>query len=94
MKTSSSMNGLNSMKFLHNGWVLIIMGLFPTVNPAGTVHTQELPTAEFLEFLSEWETDQGEWVGPALFEDDSFDQLFEEADGGDEDDIGEKDDAE
>jgi len=94
MKTSSSMNGLNSMKSLHSGLVLILMGLFPTANPAGTVPAEELPSAELLEFLSEWETDQGEWVGPALFEDDSFDQLFEEADGGDEDDIGEKDDAE
>jgi hypothetical protein len=33
---------------------------------------------EFLEFLSEWETELGDWVGPERFEDDSFDQLYED----------------
>lgn len=93
MKTSSSMNGLNSMKFHLNGLLLIIMGLFTTSNPAGTVQMQESPSAEFLDFLSEWETDQGEWMGPALFEDDSFDQLFED-DENDDDNFEEETNAE
>lgn len=78
MKTSSSMNGLNRMKSPLNGFVFILMSLLPTSSPAGTTAEQELPSAEFLEFLAEWETDQGEWLGPAQFEDDSFDQLFED----------------
>lgn len=96
MKTSSSMNGLSSRKFLLNGLVLMIMNLLPTLNLAETGKTEELPSVELLEFLSEWETDQGEWAGPAQFEDDSFDQLFEDDENDEEDneDIDEAEDVE
>lgn len=93
MKTSNSMSGLNRMKYRLNGLILIIMSLLPTLNPAETTTGQDLPTAEFLEFLTEWETDQGEWTGPALFEEDSFDQLFEDEENA-EDDIEQVEDAE
>ena len=81
MKTSNSTNGLSSMSYLLRGLVLT-MALIPVINPAGTRQDEEIPSMELLEFLSEWETDQGEWEGPAQFEDDSFDQLYE--DGSDE----------
>lgn len=90
------MNGLTSMKFPLNGLILMIISLLPTLNLAGTTNMEELPSVELLEFLSEWETDQGEWAGPAQFEDDSFDQLFEENGNDDEDKqaIDEDEDAE
>ena len=96
MKTSSSMNGLSNMKFLLNGLILMITSLLPTLNLAGTTKLEELPSVELLEFLSEWETDQGEWAGPAQFEDDSFDQLFEDDENAEEEneDIDEAEDAE
>lgn len=78
MKISSSMNGLNSMKFLREVLVLVLMSLFPATNPAQTAPADPLPSVEFLEFLADWETDQGEWAGPEEFEDDSFDQLYVE----------------
>ena len=90
------MNGLISMKFPLNGLILMIISLLPTLNLAGTANLDVLPSVELLEFLSEWETDQGEWAGPAQFEDDSFDQLFEEKvnDEEDKEDIEEDEDAE
>ena len=93
MKTSNSMSGLNRMKYRLKGLILIMMSLFPTLNPAETTTGRELPSAEFIEFLIEWETDQGEWAGPELFVDDSFDQLFEDEENA-EDDIEEVEDAE
>ncbi len=83
MKISSSMNGLSSMKFLLNGLILTIMSLFPTLNPAQTATGEtgeQYLDAEFLDFLSEWETETGEWVGPEQFADDSFEQLFDDQD--------------
>ena len=81
MKISSSMNGLSNMKFPLNGLLLIIMSLLPLPNRAQTLSNESVeayPSAEFLEFLSEWETDSGEWAGSEQFEDDSFEQLFED----------------
>lgn len=54
------------------------MGLVSTVSFAGTEKQDEAEvTMEFLEFLSEWETEQGSWIGPDGFIDDSFDQFYE-----------------
>ncbi|MCG8325085.1 MAG: hypothetical protein MI673_06170, partial [Thiotrichales bacterium] len=67
-----------------NGWrdmicrLRCIMMLLPCLSlPVHSVDTQrqnethqELPGAEFLEFLGEWETDQGEWIDPEEMDDD------------------------
>ena len=47
---------------------------------ADTDEEADLPSMELLQFLSEWETDEGLWYGPEQFADDSFDQLYEGAD--------------
>ena len=90
------MNGLINMKSPLNGLTLMILSLLPIPNLAGTAEPGEQPSVEMLEFLAEWETDQGEWAGPAQFEDDSFDQLFEENgnDGEDKQDSQEVEDVE
>lgn len=72
------MNGLSSMKFPLDGLSLFMMGLLVTQVYSATEQNEQLPTEELLEFIADWETNQGEWVGPALFEDDSFDQIIEE----------------
>ena len=36
-----------------------------------------VPSVELLLFLGEWETDNGEWIDPGEFEDDSFEQLID-----------------
>jgi len=57
--------------------LFIIMGLYSAICLAETHNENDPVTMEFLEFLSEWETEQGDWVGPERFEDDSFDQLYD-----------------
>ena len=76
MRTWNSMNGLNSMSYLLKVLV-IVMVLFTTSGLADTEEKNNTLTLEFLEFLADWETDQGEWAGPDSFVDDSFDQLYE-----------------
>lgn len=41
----------------------------------GTQGQQQPPSLELLEFLGSWENGNGEWVNPAEFADDSFEQL-------------------
>ncbi len=36
------------------------------------------PSLEFLEFLGEWESGNGDWNPPDEFADDSFDQLYDD----------------
>ena len=38
---------------------------------------EEIPTMEFLEFLGEWETEEGEWIDPVVLENEEFGKLIE-----------------
>jgi hypothetical protein len=70
------MIGLNNMSYLPR-LLFLVMSIFSTMSFAGSGKHEEVEISmEFLEFLSEWETDQGEWSGPDGFIDDSFDQFF------------------
>ena len=62
MRTSISMNGLSNMSYLLKV-LFIIMGLYSAICLAETHNENDPVTMEFLEFLSEWETEQGDWVG-------------------------------
>ena len=77
MRILISMNGLNFMSYLLRIWIITI-ALIPITSLAQTAENEEDISIEFLEFLSEWETQLGDWVGPENFEDDSFDQLYED----------------
>jgi hypothetical protein len=35
-----------------------------------------MPSIEFLEFLGEWETDEGDWVDPATLESEEIGELI------------------
>lgn len=37
-----------------------------------------IPSIDFLEFLGEWETEQGEWIDPEVLENDEIEKLIEE----------------
>ncbi len=39
---------------------------------------EQAPSAEFLEFLGEWETDEGEWIDPVEMEDEYLAQQLAE----------------
>lgn len=42
--------------------------------------TKEVPSIEFLEFLGEWQTDEGEWIDPEDMEDEYLAQQLNEVD--------------
>ena len=41
--------------------------------------TEHLPGVEFLEFLGEWETEQGEWIDPQEMDDDYLASQIEDS---------------
>ena len=70
------MIGLNNMSYLPR-LLFLVISIVSTMSFAGSSKHDEVEISmEFLEFLSECETDQGEWSGPDGFIDDSFDQFF------------------
>ncbi len=40
---------------------------------------EDIQTMEFLEFLGEWETEEGEWIDPIELENEVFGKLIETA---------------
>jgi hypothetical protein len=38
---------------------------------------ETMPSMDFLEFLGEWETEQGEWIDPLELEDEEIGKLIE-----------------
>lgn len=66
MKNKANRNSmpLNIKRF---GYSLLIMGVscffltMPTVRAA-----EDVPSMEFLEYLGEWETSDGEWIDPTI----------------------------
>lgn len=40
-------------------------------------NSDSLPSMEFLEFLGEWETDEGEWVDPEYLDNEAIGKLIE-----------------
>lgn len=68
------------------GWgsaLLAQSGALATPAPASesqaTPVQEAAPSIEFLEFLGQWETDEGEWIAPEELADDEFAQLLEAA---------------
>ncbi len=51
----------------------------PTLESQAANVQEEAPSIEFLEFLGQWETDEGEWIAPEELADDEFAQLLEAA---------------
>ena len=39
--------------------------------------SETMPSMDFLEFLGEWETEQGEWIDPLELEDEEIGKLIE-----------------
>lgn len=47
--------------------------------PAGTEVENDPPSLEFLEFLGQWETDEGEWISPEDLANEDFVGLMDSA---------------
>ena len=64
------------MSFPHR-LALLIMILTSSLSYAQTEAESELPGEELLEFLGEWETEDGELLDPAEFEEEDFAELLQ-----------------
>jgi len=69
------MSGWKNMNCRHNLVFLMMISLSPVTHSEPEIHG-EAPALELLEFLGEWETDEGEWIDPAELEDDDFASLL------------------
>ncbi len=62
---------------------ICLLGLISTAqgaeNETGTSTAANLPDLEFLEFLGQFETDDGEWVSPGILMAEEFEVLLEAA---------------
>ena len=76
MRTWNSTNGWMSMSFPVRVLVLLTWLVSMWAYAEGKTN-DEVPAMELLLFLGEWETDNGEWIDPGEFEDDSFEQLID-----------------
>lgn len=56
--------------------LLLMMFTIPMTAQAET-ELETVPTVELLEFLAEWETEDGDWIDPADLEDDDFAELLQ-----------------
>lgn len=56
--------------------MLLLLSISPLFAEEQT-STESMPSIDFLEFLGEWETEQGEWIDPIEIDDEDFDQLLE-----------------
>lgn len=45
--------------------------------PAEEPEKEASPSFELLEFLAEWETDDGQWIDPAMLEDKALDPVLD-----------------
>ena len=69
------MNGSKTMRYL--GSFMVLFFSMSLLFAEEQENNEELPSMAFLEFLGEWETDQGEWIDPIELEDEEFARLIE-----------------
>ena len=71
------------MNCRHKLLIFMMIMLSPLLQ-AETEGNEEAPTLELLEFLGEWETSDGQWIDPAVLEDEDFANLLRLTDEEDE----------
>ena len=79
MKTWISTSGWMSMSFPVRALVMLTWLVSMGAGAKEEDTDDGTPAMELLLFLGQWETDNGEWVDPADFEDDSFEQVVDPA---------------
>lgn len=57
---------------------LMLMALYSSMLVAQEVAKDEMPVLDFIEFLGEWETEEGEWIDPNEFETEDYAELESE----------------
>ena len=72
------MNGSKMMYYRVSMSVIMMLLSFPSLH-AEESSTTESPSIDFLEFLGEWETEEGEWIDPVELENEAYAILNEES---------------
>ena len=70
------MNGSKKMS-CRASLAFMMMSFLITSLHADEATNEEMPSMEFLEFLGEWETEEGEWIDPLELENEEFGRLIE-----------------
>ncbi len=78
MKISNFMNGLRIMNYQPS--LMFILLAMNTSIYAEEQDTEVELTIELLEFLGEWETEEGKWIDPIELDDDFYATLSQEQD--------------
>lgn len=55
--------------------LFLLISLVPFLSSAA--ESEQAPTLELLEFLGQWETDEGEWIDPSELDNDKFVELLD-----------------
>ena len=71
------MNGSKNMNYRGRTWFIVMLCVFPPLFAEEQTSNETMPSIEFLEFLGEWETEEGEWIDPVELENDEFGKLIE-----------------
>jgi len=77
MKTWSFMNGSKKMVYKVSAYYMLLLISMPSLFADEQTNTEVIPTIDFLEFLGDWETEEGEWLDPMEFENEELGQLIE-----------------
>jgi hypothetical protein len=77
MKIWSFMNGLKKMVCRVNACILFFLCSITSLFAEEQMDSETTPSIAFLEFLGEWETEQGEWIDPLDLEDEELGKLIE-----------------
>ena len=55
----------------------LLLCVVPFVLADDEFNSTAFPSLDFLEFIGEWETEQGEWIDPEILEINELEQLVE-----------------
>lgn len=71
------MNGSKMMHYSANACFMMLLCSISSISAEEQSNDETMPSIEFLEFLGEWETEQGEWIDPVELESEEFGTLIE-----------------
>ena len=77
MKNWIFTNGSKMKHYLDNVFVILLLCFSSYLFAEDRTSEETKPSIEFLEFLGEWETNEGEWIDPIELEDDELGKLIE-----------------
>lgn len=71
------MNGSMMMRYLASACFIFLLCSMSLSFAEEPIKSEAMPSIEFLEFLGEWETEEGDWIDPVELEDEEIGKLIE-----------------